>query len=66
MTSIKEAMIDIASGKIEDIDLEIAIDGESCVFRAKEAKAFAIGYLTGLKAGSGVTFKDAREKGDSQ
>lgn len=46
----KDAMYKIAQGQIEQPKIEIESEGEIMVFTGKDARCFAIGVLTGLRA----------------
>lgn len=50
MDDLRASMLLIASGQIENPGIEMEVEGEMMSFSGREAKVFAVGVLTGLKA----------------
>lgn len=54
--TLKETLMKLASGEIDEPYLELEIEGEMQAFEDRDAKVFAFGMLAGMKsAESNVT-----------
>jgi hypothetical protein len=60
MSDKRQALYEVASGKIENPSIEIKVEGEVQRFEGRDAKCFAFGMLAGLKAASDEYSVDAK------